>query len=171
MWTTAIATVEQLSSAGHLCLAPCSYTAGFESDCVSTLVLRSPTYRADKIGEKDMTLVATRTSTITALFELVLESVHGTDQMEEQQEYAGTLKGTEPLKTCTFGCVYCPTEVDAEGEQVNPKSYLTHESGVSRALRNRYSTVDQVHDRIRSLVNMGHNVSKVNLCIHSSFYD
>jgi hypothetical protein len=32
---------------------------------------------------------------------------------------------------------------------------------VTRAVRNGYSTVDQVHDRIRSLVNMGHIVSKV----------
>ena len=40
------------------------------------------------------------------------------DRLAVQQEYPGMLKGSEPLKTCTFGCVYCPTEVDEAGEQV-----------------------------------------------------
>ena len=71
------------------------------------------------------------------------------------------LKGAMPIKTCTFGCVYCPTETSADGEQVNPKSYLTHEPGVLRAVRNGYSTTSQVYDRVISLRDMGHNVSKV----------
>ena len=28
------------------------------------------------------------------------------------------MDGAEALRTCTFGCVYCPTEVDEEGEQL-----------------------------------------------------
>ena len=43
----------------------------------------------------------------------------------------------------------------------NPKSYLTHESGVLRAVRNGYSTADQVWDRLGSLQSMGHDTSKV----------
>ena len=73
----------------------------------------------------------------------------------------GTLKGEHTLKTCTFGCVYCPTEEDEDGEQLNPKSYLTHEPGVLRAVRNNYSTVGQVRDRLSSLLEMGHDCSKV----------
>ena len=71
------------------------------------------------------------------------------------------LKGAMPIKTCTFGCVYCPTETSDDGEQANPKSYLTHEPGVLRAVRNGYSTTSQVYDRVISLRDMGHNVSKV----------
>ena len=71
------------------------------------------------------------------------------------------LKGTLPIKTCTFGCVYCPTETTKEGEQANPKSYLTHEPGVLRAVRNGYDTASQVYDRVTSLRDMGHNCSKV----------
>eukprot|EP00656_Telonema_subtile_P013320 TRINITY_DN16763_c0_g1_i2.p1 TRINITY_DN16763_c0_g1~~TRINITY_DN16763_c0_g1_i2.p1 ORF type:complete len:599 (-),score=192.57 TRINITY_DN16763_c0_g1_i2:21-1817(-) len=76
-------------------------------------------------------------------------------------KHNGMLKGTSSLSTCTFGCVYCPTEVDEEGEQTNPKSYLTHEPGVLRAVRNGYDTAGQVYDRLGSLVEMGHDVSKV----------
>jgi elongator complex protein 3 len=71
------------------------------------------------------------------------------------------LKGTLPIKTCTFGCVYCPTETTKEGQQANPKSYLTHEPGVLRAVRNGYDTASQVYDRVTSLREMGHNCSKV----------
>ena len=71
------------------------------------------------------------------------------------------LKGTMPVKTCTFGCVYCPTETTKEGQQANPKSYLTHEPGVLRAVRNGYDTASQVYDRVVSLRDMGHNCSKV----------
>jgi len=105
------------------------------------------------------------------------------------------MKGEHTLKTCTFGCVYCPTEEDEDGEQINPKSYLTHEPGVLRAVRNNYSTVGQarkqntthaladalnitldghrrvglgshllpwqVRDRLSSLLEMGHDCSKV----------
>eukprot|EP01049_Picozoa_sp_SAG25_P003032 SAG25_NODE_166_length_13075_cov_19.523736_1_plen_331_part_00 len=96
-----------------------------------------------------------RSAALKGLWELTLsdqeavgEGQFGVDgllrRMAPGDEYLGTLKGTESLKTCTFGCVYCPTEVDAEGEQANPKSYLTHESGVLRAVRNGYSTTQQV---------------------------
>jgi hypothetical protein len=71
------------------------------------------------------------------------------------------LKGTMSIKTCTFGCVYCPTEKTKEGQQANPKSYLTHEPGVLRAVRNGYDTASQVYDRVISLRDMGHNCSKV----------
>ena len=59
-------------------------------------------------------------------------------------------QGTEPLKTCTFGCVYCPTELNADGEQQNPKSYLTHEPGVLRAVRNGYDTAAQVLECVQA---------------------
>ena len=105
---------------------------------------------------------------LSSLFDLSLDNCSTGDIITElfalqpgEPPRLGTLKGRESLKTCTFGCVYCPTEVDADGEQANPKSYLTHESGVLRAVRNGYSTVEQVWDRIDSLESMGHNASKV----------
>jgi len=96
------------------------------------------------------------------LFDLSLDEFGSLDEMpKDGSKHTGMLKGTYSLTTCTFGCVYCPTEVDAEGEQTNPKSYLTHEPGVLRAVRNGYDTAGQVYDRLGSLIEMGHDVSKV----------
>jgi hypothetical protein len=129
-------------------------------------VLVAPGLRARTLEDKRLVAELTDASTALGLFEISLEH-EGTgsrgdiERLAEGVAHPGTLKGSEALKTCTFGCVYCPTEVDEEGEQVNPKSYLTHESGVLRAVRNRYSTAEQVYDRLDSLQSMGHNTSKV----------
>ena len=52
------------------------------------------------------------------LFDLQLEGVGDLERLEEGVAHCGVLKGAEALRTCTFGCVYCPTEVDEEGEQL-----------------------------------------------------
>ena len=128
-------------------------------------VLVAPGLKAVHLADRRLQVELTDSSTALALFELGLDHVGcglgDLEQLEQGIVHSGTLKGTEALKTCTFGCVYCPTEVDAEGEQMNPKSYLTHESGVLRAVRNGYNTADQVYDRLGSLQSMGHDTSKV----------
>jgi histone acetyltransferase (RNA polymerase elongator complex component) len=128
-------------------------------------VLVEPGLETVRLDHKRLEVELTSASTALALFELALDRVScgrgDLELLDEGVGYAGTLKGTEALKTCTFGCVYCPTEVDADGEQMNPKSYLTHESGVIRAVRNGYNTADQVYDRLGSLQSMGHDTSKV----------
>ena len=96
------------------------------------------------------------------IFDIVsMEGQVSLNTLEIDQDVPGLLKGSHGIKSCTFGCVYCPTEVDKEGNQINPKSYLTREPGVVRAVRNDYSTTSQVYDRIVSLRDMGHECSKV----------
>lgn len=57
--------------------------------------------------------------------------------------------------SCPHQCVYCPTEPG------QPKSYLSGEPAVNRAIRRKYDTYEQVMDRARALLRNGHQVDKV----------
>src|SRR3989338_10590606 len=65
---------------------------------------------------------------------------------------------TEPY-ACPGRCVYCPTEARA------PKSYLTNEPAVMRALRNDYDPYRQVTSRLEALTETGHPTDKIELII------
>ncbi len=60
---------------------------------------------------------------------------------------------------CPGKCVYCPTEEDV------PKSYLSNEPAVMRAIMNKYDAFDQVKTRLDSLKLQGHPIDKVELII------
>jgi elongator complex protein 3 len=73
---------------------------------------------------------------------------------------------TKPFP-CPGRCVYCPTEARA------PKSYLTNEPAVMRALRSDYDPYGQVHDRLLALHQTGHATDKIELIVKGgtwSFY-
>ena len=73
---------------------------------------------------------------------------------------------TEPY-ACPGRCVYCPTEARA------PKSYLTNEPAIRRALRNDYDPYRQVMSRLQALDETGHATDKIELIIKGgtwSFY-
>lgn len=73
---------------------------------------------------------------------------------------------TEPYP-CPGRCVYCPTEVRA------PKSYLTNEPAVMRAIRNAYDPFRQVWSRLEALEETGHPTEKIELIVKGgtwSFY-
>jgi len=73
---------------------------------------------------------------------------------------------TEPYP-CPGRCVYCPTEARA------PKSYLTNEPAVMRALRNGYDPYAQFQSRLKALDETGHPTDKIELIIKGgtwSFY-
>ena len=120
-------------------------------------------HRIAELRDGSMIVVAARARRRCGnpLFHISLDGIRGLSDLSDGEMASGTVKGADGLRTCTFGCVYCPTEVDGNGEQVNPKSYLTHEPGVLRAVNNNYNTVEQVYDRVSSLAGMGHDVSKV----------
>lgn len=65
---------------------------------------------------------------------------------------------TKPYK-CEGDCLFCPTE------KISPKSYLSHEPAVQRAILNNWDGYKQVHNRLRSLQITGHNISKNELII------
>lgn len=60
---------------------------------------------------------------------------------------------------CPGKCIYCPTEEDV------PKSYLSNEPAVMRAILNKYDAKNQVLTRLDSLRRQGHPIDKVELII------
>jgi len=60
---------------------------------------------------------------------------------------------------CPGKCLYCPTEKGM------PKSYLSNEPAVMRAIMNKFNPYSQVQSRIRALELNGHNVDKIELIV------
>lgn len=75
---------------------------------------------------------------------------------------------TQPLNSCPYNCVYCPTALNA------PKSYFPDEAAVMRAIRNHYDPFSQVRERLMQFYLSGHPIDKVDLIIQGgtfSFYE
>ena len=95
-----------------------------------------------------------------------LERILTLNGIRSQSGIATVTVITEPY-ACPGRCVYCPTEVRA------PKSYLTNEPAVMRALRNDYDPYRQVRSRLEALYETGHATDKVELIVKGgtwSFY-
>jgi len=60
---------------------------------------------------------------------------------------------------CPGKCLYCPTEKDM------PKSYLSNEPAVMRAIKVNFNPYRQVQTRIKSLEINGHNTDKIELIV------
>ncbi len=60
---------------------------------------------------------------------------------------------------CPGRCAYCPTEAKM------PKSYLSNEPAVMRAVLNHFDPFKQVRMRIRALHNNGHSTDKIELIV------
>jgi len=76
-----------------------------------------------------------------------------------------TLSGVAPVAIitkpyeCPGECAYCPSEKDM------PRSYLSNEPAVMRAIRCNFDPFKQVQDRIQALINNGHMPSKIELIV------
>ena len=60
---------------------------------------------------------------------------------------------------CPGKCIYCPSEKDM------PKSYLSNEPAVMRAIDAEFDPYRQVHNRLRSLELNGHQTDKIELIV------
>ena len=60
---------------------------------------------------------------------------------------------------CLGNCLYCPTEKDM------PKSYLSNEPAVMRAISSNFDPFEQVEKRLEALFLNGHDVSKIELIV------
>jgi ELP3 family radical SAM enzyme/protein acetyltransferase len=69
--------------------------------------------------------------------------------------------------SCLHNCSYCPNEKPSEdnGWVQQPRSYLFTEPAVLRANQNGFDPVRQMNSRISSLINMGHQVDKIELLV------
>jgi elongator complex protein 3 len=76
-----------------------------------------------------------------------------------------TLSGVAPVAVltkpweCPGHCAFCPTEKDV------PKSYLSNEPAVMRAIRNKYDPYEQVSGRLEALSINGHHPEKIELIV------
>jgi elongator complex protein 3 len=76
-----------------------------------------------------------------------------------------TLSGISPITvltkpfSCPGTCIFCPAEPDM------PKSYLSNEPAVQRAILNQWNGLKQIHNRLRSLQITGHNIEKNELIV------
>lgn len=58
---------------------------------------------------------------------------------------------------CPGQCIFCPTEKGM------PKSYLSNEPAMLRAVRNEFSAYKQVKTRLNGLVAQGHDITKIDI--------
>jgi elongator complex protein 3 len=65
---------------------------------------------------------------------------------------------TKPWK-CPGNCAFCPTEKDV------PKSYLSNEPAVMRAIRSKFDPYEQVRTRLEALEINGHRPEKIELIV------
>lgn len=65
---------------------------------------------------------------------------------------------TKPF-TCPGKCIYCPTE------KAMPKSYLSNEPAVMRAIASAFDPYRQVQGRLRALALNGHKTDKIELIV------
>ncbi|MCF7846209.1 MAG: hypothetical protein K9L85_03135, partial [Candidatus Peribacteraceae bacterium] len=76
-----------------------------------------------------------------------------------------TLSGVTPVAVltaplgCPGQCIFCPTEARM------PKSYLSNEPAVMRAVRAKFDPLQQVKDRLKALEACGHPTEKIELII------
>jgi len=69
--------------------------------------------------------------------------------------------------SCLHKCSFCPDEKPSEDNNwtQQPKSYLYTEPAVLRANHNEFDAIKQINSRISSLINMGHNVDKLEILV------
>ena len=80
---------------------------------------------------------------------------------------SGVLVSTIVLKPSVFSCPkkcsYCPTETNLEGNPTQPKSYLSSEPAMLRALQYDFDVKGQIYDRINCYIQQG-NIQSLDLC-------
>ena len=67
--------------------------------------------------------------------------------------------------SCKHDCFYCPKEVDDNGKEINPRSYLSDEPTVARGLQNNFIAIDQFNDRAFQYMLNGHYVDKIEIIV------
>ena len=67
--------------------------------------------------------------------------------------------------SCKHDCHYCPREVDKNGREINPRSYLSSEPTVARGLQNNFDPIGQFNERATQYHLNGHYVDKIELIV------
>ena len=79
--------------------------------------------------------------------------------LKSMRSRSGVLVSTIVLKpgafSCTEKCAYCPTETDLYGNPTQPKSYISTEPAMLRALQYQFDIKGQLYDRIQAYIKTG----------------
>ena len=75
------------------------------------------------------------------------------------RSHSGVLVATITLSphvfSCKYNCSYCPIETDLSGKPTQPRSYLSNEPAMLRAIQHNFEVKGQFHDRIRAYIHTG----------------
>ena len=87
--------------------------------------------------------------------------IHGTLIKTQIRSHSGIVPLTLFTKgvACPFNCVYCPSEPHM------PKSYLSDEPAVMRAIRNKFMPFAQIESRLIMFALSNHSIDKVEIII------
>ena len=81
---------------------------------------------------------------------------------------SGVLVSTIVLKpgvfSCPEKCAYCPTETDLQGNPTQPKSYISTEPAMLRALQYQFDVKGQLYDRIEAYTKTGNIKLQSSVC-------
>lgn len=69
-----------------------------------------------------------------------------------------TKPGEDIKFSCPEKCAYCPTETDLNNKPTQPKSYISTEPAMLRALQHDFTVKGQIDDRLKSYLNTGNIV-------------
>ena len=86
------------------------------------------------------------------------------------RSWSGVLVITVVMKpdafSCRHNCAYCPDETKKNGGKYDmPRSYLSSEPAVMRAMENEFDTVRQFHARLNQLRTLGHVIDKLEIIV------
>lgn len=86
------------------------------------------------------------------------------------RSWSGVLVVTIVMKpdkfSCSHNCHYCPNETKANGAQLDmPRSYLSTEPAVMRAMEVDFDTIKQMNSRLNQLSALGHETDKIEIIV------
>lgn len=87
-----------------------------------------------------------------------------------------TKPGANMKFSCTYRCSFCPSEYDKEGNPTQPKSYISSEPAMRRALKSEFDIEGQVRDRLNSYLYTGNikndqNKKKIEVILSGGTWD
>jgi elongator complex protein 3 len=144
------------------------------TDFIKEILRKKPKTEKELLGlkrqaAKDAGRPVLRNSEISAEYFKLLEQgkIKADENLERllRKRSVRTLSGVAPVAVltkswkCPGHCAFCPSEKNV------PKSYLSNEPAVMRAIRNKYNPYLQVRTRLLTLVANGHRPEKIELIV------
>lgn len=91
-----------------------------------------------------------------------------TEEIEDQ--YGNKVRKVKKF-SCGYDCDFCPNEVDENGKQTQPRSYLSREPAMLRASQVKFDAKEQFNLRAKTYLLNGHKVDKVEFIALGGTFD